>query len=100
MTVVDPYLKKESKDDKYGILDVRVHTRSGQVIHVEIQVWPIPDMKERSVFYQARMITEQISSGQDYSVIKRVVSIIITDFEIIQKSKNLNLSMHSVAKIC
>ena len=87
LTVVDPYLKKESKDDKYGILDVRVHTMSSQIIHVEIQVWPIPDMKERSVFYQSRMITEQISSGQDYSVIKRVVSIIITDFEIIQGSE-------------
>jgi len=87
LTIVDPYLKKESKDDKYGILDVRVHTRSGQIIHVEIQVWPMLDMKERSVFYQSRMITEQISSGQDYSVIQRVVSIIITDFEIIHESE-------------
>jgi predicted transposase/invertase (TIGR01784 family) len=32
------------------------------------------------------MITEQISSGQDYSVIKRVISIIITDFDIIPES--------------
>ena len=87
LTVVDPYLKKESADDKYGILDVRVHTKNGQVIHAEIQVWPIPEMKERTVYYQSRMITGQITSGQDYSVIKRIVSIIITDFEIIPDSE-------------
>jgi len=38
LTIVDPYLKKASEDDKYGILDVRVNTKSGQVIHAEIMV--------------------------------------------------------------
>jgi len=86
LTIVDPYLKKESADDKLGILDVRVHTKNGQIIHAEIQVWPIPEMKERVIFYQSKMITGQISSGKDYSVIKRVVSIIISDFETVENS--------------
>jgi len=86
LTIVDPYLKKESADDKLGILDVRVHTKNGQIIHAEIQVWPIPEMKERVVFYQSKMVTGQISSGKDYSVIKRVVSIIISDFETVENS--------------
>jgi predicted transposase/invertase (TIGR01784 family) len=43
LTVVDPHIKKESIDDKYSILDVKVHTKGGQIIHAEIQVWPIPD---------------------------------------------------------
>ncbi|MCL2124971.1 MAG: Rpn family recombination-promoting nuclease/putative transposase, partial [Oscillospiraceae bacterium] len=29
LTIVDPYLKKESEDDKYSILDVKLHTVSG-----------------------------------------------------------------------
>ena len=37
ITVVDPHVKKESQDDKYGILDVKVQTKSGNVINVEIQ---------------------------------------------------------------
>ena len=86
LTLVDPYLKKESEDDKYGILDVRVHTISGQIINVEIQVLPVPDMEARAVFYQSKMITEQISSGQDYSAIKRVVTIIITDYVLVPGS--------------
>ena len=79
LTVVDPYVKKESEDDKYGILDVKVHTVSGSVVHVEIQLKVIPEMKARTIFSQAKLVTEQMSSGQNYSVIKRVVSIIITD---------------------
>ena len=88
LTVVDPHLKKESVDDKYGILDVKVHTKSGRVIHVEVQLWFIPEMKERCVYYQSKMVTEQISSGEDYSVIKKVVSIIITDYILIEDNKD------------
>ena len=87
LTIVDPYLKKESEDDKYGILDVKVHTKNGQVIHAEIQLWPIPEMKERCIYYQSKLITEQLSSGKKYSVIKRVVSIIITDFKLVLENE-------------
>ena len=85
LTIVDPHVKKESENDKYGILDVKVHTKNGRVVHVEVQLWFIPEMKERSIYYQSKMITEQMSSGQDYSLIKSVVSIIITDYPLIPK---------------
>ena len=88
LTIVDPHVKKESENDKYGILDVKVHTKNGRVVHVEVQLWSIPEMKERSVYYQSKMITEQMSSGQNYSLIKRVVSIIITDYPLIPADEN------------
>ncbi|MDR0288176.1 MAG: Rpn family recombination-promoting nuclease/putative transposase [Clostridiales bacterium] len=62
---------------------VKIQTKSGSIVHVELQMWFIPEMKERSIFYQSKMVTEQILSGQDYSIIKRVVSIVITDYELI-----------------
>ena len=80
LTVVDPHVKKESEQDKYGVLDVRVNSKSGNVIHCEIQLWFIPEMKERCIYYQSKMVTEQMASGYDYTKIKRVISIIITDF--------------------
>jgi len=46
---------------------------------VEIQLKILPEMKERTIYYQSKLITEQITSGQNYSEIKRVVSIIITN---------------------
>ena len=86
LTIVDPHVKRESLKDKSAILDVKVHTKSGNVIHVEIQVCKFPEMVERTLFYQSKMITEQIKSGEDWHLIKRTVNIIITDFEFVSKS--------------
>ena len=87
ITVVDPHIKKESLDDKYGILDVKVHTKNERIIHVEIQVEPIPDMKERIVYDQSKLITEQISSGQNWAVIKKTVTIVITDYVFVPENE-------------
>jgi len=83
ISVVDPHVKKESKNDKYGILDVKVHTKSGNVINCEIQVLPIPEMIQRSLYYISKMVTEQMSSGKNYEDIKRSIVIIITAYDFV-----------------
>ena len=80
LTITDPYVKKESESDKFGILDVKLYTKSGRVVHIEIQVLPIPNMAERSIYYLSKMVAEQLSSGSEYNKIKQVVSIIVTDY--------------------
>ena len=87
VTIVDPNVKKEYIKDKAGILDVKIHTKSGTVIDVEIQVEPYAPLEKRIPFYQAKMLSEQIDEGNDYDVIKPVISIIITDFNLIAGSK-------------
>ena len=98
LTVVDPHVKKESVDDKYAVLDVKVHTKSGIVIHVEIQVKSIPDMISRTVYQHSKMITEQMSSGMNWSVIKKTVSIIITDYDLITSDGSDNDSGGEIKK--
>ncbi|GHU30382.1 hypothetical protein AGMMS50256_17220 [Betaproteobacteria bacterium] len=78
--IVDPQLKGEMPDDKQGILDVKVKTSSGKLLDIEIQIVEHPQMRERVVFYLARMVTEQIGKGEDYQKIKRSISILITDY--------------------
>jgi len=87
VTIVDPNVRKEYSKDKAGILDVKIHTKSGNVIDVEIQVEPDVPLEKRILFYQAKMLTEQIGEGNDYDVIKPVISVIITDFHLIADSK-------------
>jgi len=86
VTIVDPHLARDYPNDKLGILDLRVRTVTGKTIHVEIQIAELPQMRERIVFYDAKMITEQIGKGDEYESIKQVISIIITDYELIQNS--------------
>ena len=64
-------LLKEFKEDKKGILDVRVKTRTGTHIDIEIQVLPTEFMAERTVFYWSKMFTSQIKSGDTYEKLKK-----------------------------
>ena len=77
--IADPHLLREFEDDKLAIIDVKLHTRSKKIIHIEIQLEVTPALKKRIAFYEAKLVTEQIGSGDDYDVIKKVISIIITD---------------------
>ena len=86
ITIVDPHLIREHKTDKLGIIDVKLKTVSDKTIHIEIQVAPMPFMRARITFYDAKMITEQIGKGDKYETIKQVISIIITEDEFIAKS--------------
>lgn len=86
--IVDPNLMIKSPLDKRGILDIKLNTKSGGIIDVELQVRETADMDKRVLFYASKMISEQISSGEEYEKIKKVISIIIcTDHNMIKDSK-------------
>jgi len=85
LVIVDPHLHRESPDDKLGVLDVKIHTTTGKVIDVEIQVKPHRRIWERILFYAARLTTEQMKAGLSYKEIKKAVSIIIVDADITPK---------------
>ena len=86
VSIVDPHLLRENEGDKLGILDVKVKTKSKKIIDIEIQVLPTPQLKQRVVFYSSKMVTEQVGIGENYQSIKRVISIIITDYTLIPDS--------------
>jgi predicted transposase/invertase (TIGR01784 family) len=81
--IVDPHLLRDADSGKLGILDVKLKTKSGRIIDIEIQVALTPEMKERIVFYLSKMVTEQLGGGDDYDAVKQVVCIVITNFALI-----------------
>jgi predicted transposase/invertase (TIGR01784 family) len=85
LVIVDPHLKREYPEDKLGVLDIKIHTTTGKVIDVEIQVGPRSHIWERVLFYAARLTTEQLKSGLDYKEIKKAISIIIADWDLTVK---------------
>jgi predicted transposase/invertase (TIGR01784 family) len=86
LTIIDPNVKRETLGDKAGVLDVKLKTKSGKIIDVEVQVDSYLPLRERIVYYVSKMVTEQIGKGQKYDVIKRVISVVITDFVVIDGS--------------
>jgi len=84
--IADPHLLREYPDDKLAIIDIKLYTKGRKVIHIEIQLEVSPSLKNRIILYESKLITEQIGSGDNYNVIKKVISIIITDEPLIPGS--------------
>ena len=91
LTFLDTHLKPEYEEDKFGILDVKVKTKSGKIINIEIQVNPVKNIGRRLSYYKSKMIVEQINKGDKYQVIQQVICICITDYTLFpQTSDYLN----------
>ena len=99
LELVDPFTKIESEDDKVGILDIKIRSKNKIVINLEIQQGKIPDLKQKLIFYNSQMITNQIQTGNHYDMIKKAISICIINFDHIHDSDDyLNTYWHSNLK--
>ncbi|MFZ3101682.1 MAG: Rpn family recombination-promoting nuclease/putative transposase, partial [Desulfitobacteriaceae bacterium] len=72
---------REFAEDKRGILDVRVKTKQGKQIDIEIQILPTEFMPERTLFYWSKMYTSQVKPGDTYKTLKKCITINIVDFK-------------------
>ncbi|WP_010259230.1 Rpn family recombination-promoting nuclease/putative transposase [Treponema primitia] len=88
LSIVDPNLKREFADDKAGVLDVKIHTKTGIVIDVEIQVSAYGGLRKRLTEYAVKMVTEQIKRGENWKQANRVVCIIIINDILIPEEKD------------
>jgi predicted transposase/invertase (TIGR01784 family) len=83
LAIVDPSLrrrwKRRGERGKLGILDIRLITKTGRIVDVEIQVRPHKLMIPRLVFYHAMMIAEQMKAGFEYDRIHQTITVLITD---------------------
>ena len=92
--ILNTNLRKEHEDDKQGILDVRLLLNNDSEIDIEIQLSQIKVWAERSLFYLAKMYTEQIAPGQSYTVFKKCINISILDFELFPDEKEFYSCFH------
>jgi predicted transposase/invertase (TIGR01784 family) len=88
LTFLDTHLKPEAEDEKLGIVDVKVKTKTGKIINIEIQVNSFGDIGNRLSFYKSKLIVEQVAKGEDYNVIQKVICICITNHELFAGEKD------------
>ncbi len=63
ISILNPELSKDFKDDKYGKLDIKAELKDGRQINIEMQVLNYSLMPERSLYYWAKMYSQQITEG-------------------------------------
>lgn len=91
-------LTRVHEEEKQSILDVRVlvNNQHGKPkeIDIEIQLSYMAAWADRSVFYVAKMVTEQVDIDKKYSNIKKCIAINILNFKYIRHDKRFHTVYH------
>ena len=82
LDIVESEGNKKDQIDKFNRVDVLVKTSSDERIIIEVQNTKEFDYLQRILYGTAKVITDNITEGQTYDNIKRVISISIVYFEI------------------
>jgi predicted transposase/invertase (TIGR01784 family) len=91
LQVTESYnLRVDHPDEKLGILDVYIRTKAGKHIDLEIQVARTPFLKERIAGYTGKMLGAQLPVGGEYTEMKKVIAIVILDYNLIEDSENFH----------
>ena len=83
---IDRNLDAEEDDGKGSQLDLLGRSPDGTVINLEIQVAKQEYMGRRSLYYWSRLYNE-LKSGEEYTELKRTVTINILDFNLFDRKK-------------
>ena len=79
-TVIETELRRESEDDKLGILDVLVELEEGTRMNMEMQVPYFEYWANRVLFYVSKIYTGQLQKGDDYDKLRKCIHVSILDF--------------------
>jgi predicted transposase/invertase (TIGR01784 family) len=66
--------------DKNISLDVRLRLQGGEQVDVEMQSQRRPALRERALYYWARLYAGQLQRGDPYTALRRCVVVLITNF--------------------
>ena len=72
-------LDRTYPDDKIGILDVRINVNNEMEIDLEMQMLYKEMLIERVLWYWAKLYSNQLKSGDDYSALKKTLEILIVN---------------------
>lgn len=81
------FLRRGYRKQKLGILDVLAEMNDCEKINIELQVKHYAHWDRRQLFYLSRLYTEDLKTGEDYSLLKRCVAVSILDFNLTDRKE-------------
>lgn len=88
--VLNPTIDPQELTGKCIVLDVLAQDGDGQRYNIEMQVRRYDAWSARSAYYLARMLTQQLDSGEDYRKIRPVIGIHLLNFNLFQQPEQRN----------
>ena len=94
LTLLNPYNPQNFMNDKLSILDIKAQGHDGKRFNIEIQVSDEGDYDKRALYYWAKLYTEQLSKGEDYSTLSKAIGIHLLWFTCITESEKYHNVFH------
>jgi predicted transposase/invertase (TIGR01784 family) len=98
VTILNPYNPKHFKADKLSIVDIKAIGETGKRYNIEIQISDEADYDKRALYYWAKLYTEQLKEGDDYSSLSKAIGIHILNFVSILDSDKYHNVFHITEK--
>ncbi len=87
----NPFLDKESDDDKLSVLDILATDEHGRQLNIEMQTSLPAGMSQRLTYYVSALYAGQLSEGQRYSGLRPAISICVLSQAMFSASPALHL---------
>ena len=82
LEVLESESNKESDNDKYNRVDIKVKNAKGELLIIEVQADNEIDFFHRILFSTSKVICEHLDEGDDYSKVVKVISVNILYFDL------------------
>ena len=76
-------LQKLSKEQKGGRLDLQAKLNNGLIVNIEMQLRNNGNIKNRTTFYSAKVLSNETKVGTRYEDIKQIIMINILNYEML-----------------
>ena len=90
LELLDKEFHKDSITDKTGVLDVKLSLKKNTIIDIEIQNRWNSEFVQRTIFYWAKMYTENLKTSEVYTKLPKCITI-----NIVGEGFDLNSLIHS-----
>ncbi len=75
LTFINPFNPQDYTEGKLSCMDIKLVTEGGTRISVEMQVVVETVFINRSLYYEAQLVTEELNEGDDYGLMDRSIFI-------------------------
>ena len=90
-TILNPFLGKETEDDKLSILDVKAQDESGRYFNIEMQTSLAAGLPQRLTYYAGRLYVGQMREGMAYRELRPAISICVLSRSMFPQASQLHL---------
>ncbi len=89
LEIINPNLPPQVEGLKDSSLDVKAQLADGTIVIIEIQILNVESPDKRVLYNANKTYASQLQRGQGYRMLKPVIALTITDFEMFKNSNNL-----------